>query len=134
MPAVVATQEKFSPETLVETWVELNALDVLLTSGFALGRVFKKHLSVVLDEDGVNLDLDRDDVPDLQTAFAFTYPPHDDHTLQAKVAGARSDLLIARLLRSITPEVIEESASYFEGLAATQLEELSPRVAESVDV
>ena len=107
-----------------ERYIELQALETLL-SNRALGEPFAEHIKSFSIDGGEVIDItpgDGSGMPGLCTLFNEIYPddPMETDPLHWLI-DARADLLTARLLRSITPEVIEESASYFEKLGAEKL-------------
>lgn len=108
--------------TIVDWYRELNALEIVLSSNYALGDAFQEHLQAVDLSEGLNLQPGGPgNPPSLWQAFGEVVPDDEDARPADKVRQAREHLLIARLLRAITPELIDESASYFEGLAAENL-------------
>ncbi len=66
--------------------------------------------------------------PDLSTAFAVAIPSDDD-TLERMngpdrlVMDARKELLVETMLRSITPEAIDQATDYFHTIAMSKLEQ-----------
>lgn len=107
----------------LERYIELHALDLLLTSNFALGEIINEQLGTVDVEDG-NL-FEGAELMRLYGELDPDEPSSDD--LAGVLANVRADLLLARLLRAIAKntKLIEQRARYFEGLAARELEKLA---------
>lgn len=105
----------------VDRYIELDALETLLTSGYALGGAIRKHLKAVdIKEQGFDL-IPLDDQPGLIDLFGRVMPDEVEGSPAGSLIHARVDLTIARMLRSITPEQLAWSASYFEALADSHL-------------
>lgn len=111
----------------LERYIELGALELLLTSDCALAPCFDRLLKTVNLTDGMNL-APHGGGPDLSTAFAVAIPSDDD-TLERMngpdrlVMDARKELLVETMLRSITPEAIDQATDYFHTIAMSKLEQ-----------
>jgi hypothetical protein len=106
----------------IQRYMELSALELLVSSGFALGGALSEHLEHVDLEDGYDI-RPHDDKPGLIDSFNAIMTEKFDSSREGRLFHARGSLLLARMLRSITPEVVNEAASYFEALAAHHLED-----------
>ena len=115
---------------LDERYIALYALEMVMTSGYALGEMFGEIVDAKVLDFGNGFDLHpRDEGPSEDECFMTAMPQERDETVEGKVISARVDLLIAKLLRSITPAAIEEKAAYFTALAEVRLDEASQLVA-----
>ncbi|HXH89382.1 MAG TPA: hypothetical protein VNI55_12345 [Gaiellaceae bacterium] len=100
-----------------EQYIELAALELLLTSNYALGDALEPLLKTIDLTEGVNLSVRGSDLDGL---FGEVMPDDEDQ-LDALVISGRHELLVARMLRAITPDVIAESAAYFERIGTEKL-------------
>jgi len=96
-------------------YAELDALDLLLTSDYALGKVVRSYVSFPVD----SIDYQPSGYPSLLDAFSKIVPDSDDDNDEVRQAYTCS--LVAKLLRAITPELIDEAATHFENLAVGHL-------------
>jgi hypothetical protein len=102
-----------------ELYIEVAALETLLTSDYALGEVFETLLSSVGLDAGLDLHPNGQG-PNLRRLF--TEFVADDDTPADLLVHARHELLVARLLRAITPEQLTAAAAHFERIAAEKLQ------------
>jgi hypothetical protein len=101
----------------VERFIYLHALDVLLTSDFALGQFLE-------DPDGLlkeGFDLHPEDGT-LSLNEAFTRAmPDDEETVEALLIHSRIEFLVESMLRSITPEGVAAAADYFHAIGTEKV-------------
>jgi len=102
-----------------EQYIELAALEILLTSNYALRFALEPLLKTINLDEGVDLSV-RGSGENLDDLFGEVMPD-DEESVDALVTHGRHELLVARMLRAITPDVIAESAAYFEKLGAEKL-------------
>ena len=109
-----------SPE-MVERYIELAALEHLLTCDLA--DVLAPFLTTFDLSEGLNVGTNADRGPNLQALFPVVVPSEiDGGAAEAWLVEVRIELLVARMLRALTPDVIEAMASRWDGLAAEHLE------------
>lgn len=108
----------------IDRYIELDALEVLLTSGFALGPAIHPHLHAIdIETEGLDLIPLTDTQSSLLGLFSRVMPDEVEVSREGQLIHARTELTVARLLRSITPELVDSAATYFEGLAAMHLQD-----------
>jgi hypothetical protein len=109
-----------SAPSLADYYRELSALEIAISSTCALGAAFQEILHHIDIREGFDMKplTARDGLPSLAAAFSQVVPENEDDF----ISQANEEMLVARLLRAITPEVVEQAASYFEDLAASKLD------------
>ena len=108
MPAEVANP--------VERYIELAALETMLTSGLALGQFFDDHIKTIDSLNDDHIDVKAGDNPSLDELFSLVCSGEDEETVEQLLIEARIELLMATMLRSIMPRRVAEAADYFHQL------------------
>ena len=111
---IVAT----SAHPLAAYYNELAALEVAISSDLALGQAFEEVLEHLDISEGFEMRPLAWRGPSLAEAFSQVVDEQDEDYLRQ----ASENLLTARLIRAITPDVVERSAGYFERLAAAKMQ------------
>jgi hypothetical protein len=126
----VATTEKVVDRAAdLERYIELRAFELLVSSNCALGQVLNDHLHSFDLEDGLEI-VPEDKGKGLNALWAELMPEEFEGSTGGDVVGARVDLLLARMVRSITPDVVERTAQHFESLATLLLKDVHQELEE----